>query len=86
MTKRQARLLHLERDEDISGVSGVGVVAFGAEFPDGTIVLRWDTQVRSTVMYDNYDDLQTICGHAGRTRIVYDTSAPIETMWDRERK
>lgn len=66
------RRLHLERDEDVSGVSGVGVVAYGVEFPDGSIVLRWDTQVRSTVHYDSRSDLETITGHGGRTRIVYD--------------
>lgn len=64
--------LHLERDEDVSGVSGTGVVAYGAEFPDGTIVLRWDTQIRSTVFYDNVDDLLAIVGHGGRTRVVFD--------------
>lgn len=69
---RVVRRLHLERDEDVSGISGVGVVAYGVEFPDGSIVLRWDTKVRSTVFYDNLADLETITGHGGRTRIVYD--------------
>lgn len=66
------RRLHLERDEDVSGISGVGVVAYGVEFPDGSIVLRWDTKVRSTVHYDNVADLEIITGHGGRTRIVFD--------------
>ena len=69
---KQARLIHLERDEDVSGISGTGVVAYGAEFPDGTIVLRWDTKVRSTVFYDSLTDLEAITGHGGRTRIVYE--------------
>ena len=72
-TMKQARLIHLERDEDVSGISGTGVVAYGAEFPDGTIVLRWDTKVRSTVIYDSLSDLSIISGHGGRTRIVYDS-------------
>lgn len=66
------RRLHLERDEDVSGVSGTGTVAFGAQFPDGSIVMRWDTQVKSTVFYASYEDLVTIVGHGGRTRVVYD--------------
>jgi len=70
--ERRARLLHLERDEDVSGVSGTGIVAYGAIFPDGTVVLRWDTRVRSTVMYDSLADLETITGHGGRTRVVFD--------------
>lgn len=69
---RKARRLHLERDEDVSGVSGTGTVAFGCQFPDGTVVLRWDTQVSSTVFYENVGDLETIVGHGGRTRIVWD--------------
>lgn len=67
-----ARLLHLERDEDVSGVSGTGRVAYGCEFPDGTVVLRWDTRVSSTVFYNSVVDLMLIVGHSGRTRIIYD--------------
>lgn len=72
MSGRSARRLHLERDRDVSGVSGTGAVAYGCEFPDGTIVIRWDTQVRSTVFYDSVADLETITGHGGATRIVFD--------------
>lgn len=72
MTNRQTRRLHLERDEDVTGVSGTGRVAFGAMFPDGTIVLRWDTEVRSTVFYDSLGDLEHIVGHGGRTKVVFD--------------
>ena len=68
----KVRLLHLERDEDVSGVSGVGIVAYGVQFPDGTICLRWDTVVSSTVIYNNAEDLETIVGHGGRTRVVFD--------------
>jgi hypothetical protein len=69
---KQVRRLHLERDEDVSGVSGTGTVAYGVEFPDDTIVLRWDTAVTSTVFYNSFKDLQTIVSHGGRTRIVFD--------------
>ena len=69
---RRVRPLHLERDHDVSGVSGTGVVAYGARFPDGTIVLRWDTKVATTVIYSSAADLEQIVGHGGSTRIVYD--------------
>lgn len=69
---KTVRRLHLERNEDVSGVSGTGIVAYGCEFPDGSIVLRWDTVVKSTVFYENLDDLETITGHGGRTAIVFD--------------
>jgi hypothetical protein len=66
------RRLHLERREDVSGVSGTGTVAYGVEFPDGSIVLRWDTVVRSTVFYDSLADVEAITGHGGRTVVVFD--------------
>ncbi len=66
------RRLHLERDEDVSGISGIGIVAYGVEFPDGSVVLRWDTKVRSTVFYDSLDDVVAITGHGGKTRVVLD--------------
>lgn len=72
VSERTIRTLHLERDEDVSGISGTGIVAYGVEFPDGSVVLRWDTKVRSTVFYDSIQDVETITGHGGRTRIVFE--------------
>lgn len=69
---KTTKRLHLERDEDVSNVSGTGIVAYGILFPDGTVVLRWDTKVRSTVYYDSIYDLRVITGHGGKTRIVFD--------------
>lgn len=69
---RQVRRLHLERDADASGISGTGAVAYGAQFPDGQIVLRWDTKVSTTVHYACLADLLTIVGHGGATRVVFD--------------
>jgi hypothetical protein len=40
---------HLERTEDASGVSGIGKIAEGIVFEDGTVGLRWLTEVKSTV-------------------------------------
>jgi hypothetical protein len=71
LSDRHVKLLHLERDEDPTGISGTGVVAYGCQFADQTIVLRWDTQVRSTVFYDSIEDLITITGHDGKTRVVW---------------
>lgn len=69
---RQVKRLHLERDIDTSGISGTGAVAYGACFPDGSIVLRWDTKVSTTVHYASLEDLLTIVGHGGATRVVWD--------------
>jgi hypothetical protein len=61
------RRFELVREEDETGVSGTGVVAYGVVFPDGNAVLRWDTKVNSTVFYDSLADLETIHGHGGKT-------------------
>lgn len=66
------RAFVLNRDVDDSGVSGTGVVAWGCEFPDGTCVLRWASQHRSTAVYGSLADLETIHGHGGHTRVVFD--------------
>lgn len=63
-------LYNLVRDEDISGVSGTGVVAEVAEYSDGTCAMRWVTEHRSTAVYASMADLLAIHGHDGRTRVV----------------
>ena len=64
------RTFFLVRDEDPTGISGVGVVAEGVVFSDMTVVLRWFTKTRSTGFYDSIGDVEQIHGHGGRTRIV----------------
>lgn len=66
------KTFHLEREEDVSGVSGVGVVAEGVEFSDGTVVLRWVAgEHHSTVVWDSLRSVEVIHGHDGRTKIVF---------------
>lgn len=68
------RTFHLERVEDISGVSGVGIVAQGVVFDDGHAAMRWMTKTSSTAFYSSVDDLIAIHGHGGSTRLVWDAS------------
>lgn len=65
------RMFELHRVEDKSGVSGTGVVAEGVCFTDGTAVMRWRTQYRSTAFYSNMDELEAIHGHGGSTKVVW---------------
>ena len=57
----------LDRKEDVSGTSGVGVVAEGVQFTDGTAVLRWTVGSRSTAIYNSVEELMEIHGHDGKT-------------------
>lgn len=64
------KIYRMVRDEDVSGVSGTGVVGEVAEFSDGTTTVRWLTECRSTAVYASLDDARFIHGHDGRTRFV----------------
>lgn len=65
------RRFELHRTVDVSGVSGTGVVAQGVEFTDGTCVVRWLSQRRSTVIWEQVEDAIAVHGHGGATRIVW---------------
>lgn len=60
---------HLDRNEDVTGVSGEGTVAGGVIFPDGTVAMRWNTGTKSTVIYDSIEDVVAIHGHGGATLV-----------------
>jgi hypothetical protein len=61
----------LQRNEDVSGVSGTGIVAEGVEFSDGTVVIRWLSDHRSTVIWPDLHHVEVIHGHDGRTVIEF---------------
>jgi hypothetical protein len=65
------RLFELHRDEDETGVSGVGIVAEGAQFGNGRVALCWLTEHTSVGVYDTMADLEVIHGHGGKTRVVW---------------
>lgn len=71
------RLFELVRDEDITGVSGVGAVAEGVEFTDGTVCLHWrnvanpEAQGTSHALWTSVADMMAVHGHHGATRVVY---------------
>jgi hypothetical protein len=57
----------LFRTCDVTGLSGIGVVAWGAAWPDGTASLRWATEYPSTVHWDSVDAIVAVHGHQGAT-------------------
>lgn len=65
------RLFRLERDLDVSGISGTGHVADGVLWPDGAVTVRWLGNRPSTVQWNSLDDLLAINGHGGATRVVW---------------
>jgi hypothetical protein len=75
------RRFQLQRHEDASGVSGTGVVAQGVEFDDGSCAMRWLTETASTALYASAEDVVTIHGHEGRTRLVWLDRQPRVRQW-----
>jgi hypothetical protein len=61
------RRFYLERLEDVSGVSGTGVVVEGVEFSDGTCAYRWISNYATTVIADSIEIIERVHGHDGRT-------------------
>lgn len=43
--------------------SGIGIVAEGIQFSDGTAVLRWSAAVRYTIVWDTIADVEAMPGH-----------------------
>ena len=62
----------LVRDEDVTGVSGTGVVAEGVEFTSGSVVLQWLGDHPSIVVWPSLHHVEIIHGHDGKTRIVFE--------------
>ena len=62
------RRFELVRDEDLSGVSGTGIVSEGVQFTDGKVALRWVVGgARSTSLWDSMRDMVQVHGHDGAT-------------------
>ncbi len=59
------------RCEDVSGVSGCGVVAEGVQFADGRCVMAWRGQYRSIAIYEGVDHVTAIHGHDGRMLVEW---------------
>lgn len=64
------RMFELRRHQDVSGVSGEGVVAHVVEYPNGKVTVAWCGVVQSINVYDSLDDVLRIHGHGGLTELV----------------
>ncbi len=67
------RAFTLQRDTDVSGISGTGVVAEGVEFSDGMVALRWTSTWPTSVVFHErgMESVEAIHGHGGATRVVW---------------
>ena len=61
----------LVRNKDISGTSGVGVVAEGVVFSDGQAILKWLRDPFSLGVYSSLEHLVAVHGHGGNTQVEF---------------
>lgn len=61
----------LVRDEDVTGVSGTGIVVQGCQFADGACAIRWVSETASTTHHDSIENVIKVHGHNGATRLVW---------------
>ena len=67
----EPQLFYLQRDQDLSGLSGTGRVADGVLWPDGSCCVRWRSETSSVSVWSSFSDMVKIHGHNGATRILF---------------
>lgn len=65
------RRFYLKRNEDESGISGIGIVAHGVVLPSGRVVMEWAREPYSININDSVADVEAVHGHGGKTEIVW---------------
>lgn len=67
------RRFQLVRHEDISGVSGTGMVAEGVQFTNGAVAVCWHSNgiYPTLVMHQSVESVEAIHCHGGTTEIRY---------------
>lgn len=63
---------YLLRDDDISGISGTGIVAEGVILNSGKVILEWIKEPSSINIFNSIEDLEDVHGHNGATKIVFE--------------
>lgn len=62
----------LDRVIDVTGVSGVGLIAEGMEWSDGTASVRWTGEHNSITYWPGgVQVLEAVHGHGGATKVIY---------------
>lgn len=65
------RTFQLQRLEDVSGVSGTGIVAEGVQFHDGQCAVSWFGSHHTVEIAPSIDTVMAIHGHGGKTVLVW---------------
>jgi hypothetical protein len=72
----------LHRQDDETGVSGTGVVAWGVRWPDGSVSIRWNSPTPSFISFEGVPSdaqiqrigeqhIRVVHGHNGKTAVIW---------------
>jgi hypothetical protein len=81
----QPRLFALHRREDVTGLSGAGIVAYGVRWPSGRVTTWWAQSkvgVHQVEMWDRMAEVERVHGHGGRTTVVWLSADPDDQLVD----
>ncbi|MBU1891210.1 hypothetical protein KJ782_07050 [Patescibacteria group bacterium] len=74
-TPARPRRFQLLRKEDVTGVSGAGIIVEGVEFTNGTVVFRWLSERASVTIFPREEGgmagVLEKHGHDGKTVVVW---------------
>ena len=79
----------LQRNVDVTGISGTGIVAEGVVFTDGTAVMHWLSKESTlTTFSGGLEQIERLHGHGGASVLVLDkpnvSAGRLATvLWDR---
>lgn len=74
-SREEMRCFYLDRESEHSSLIEEGkmadssLIAEGVQFIDGTVVIHWFGEYRSTARYSNIEDMEAIHGHKRKTAI-----------------
>ena len=66
------RRFYLQRNVDVTGISGNGRVAEGAILSDERVVMSWLSATPSGTVHDSIEAAEYIHGHNGNSVFIYD--------------
>jgi hypothetical protein len=76
------RTFTLVRSADPSGISGVGVVAEGVQYTDGSVALRWLGDHPATAVWPSLAEVLAVHGHEGATvPLFHDGDSPLDRVF-----
>lgn len=74
------RRFNFARTEDVSGVSGTGVVGEGCELSNGKVCFTWISNKGTVSIYDNMKVFLSIHGHEGKGVVEWIDPDPTEQI------